>query len=69
MDPDTPCPNPGLAVSFTRIVQSYVTLADVLEAEAKNSNGVDWPALDHELVGLHANLAETVAMLSDLTGA
>ncbi len=59
------CLIPDLAMSFTRLLRSSVALADVLQAQAQDPNGVDWPALTREVTGFHKLLEQFLTMMSD----
>ncbi len=61
--PAHPCPVPDIDGSFVRLARSYDALADLLETEAKQRNGIDWPAIDREMTLLHIKLVRTLALM------
>jgi hypothetical protein len=59
------CHIPDLAVSFRRVLRSSVALADLLLEQSQNPNGVDWPALNREVIGFHRLLEQFLVMMTD----
>jgi hypothetical protein len=59
------CPDPDLAISFTRLLRSSVALAGALEEPSRNRATVDWRAMTREVGGFQRSIKHFVTMMNE----